>query len=212
MLEDEQVYIFDWLGDECVVDIFDQMEFDDVVDLLVQFDLDCLEQFFEFMELEEVEDVCMLLWYGLDIVGGLMMLELIILLVDVIVVEVFVFICCYELYFVFVVVVFVMFLLFEMLMGCLFGMVYFQWMLCYLLYEWFGVIMDDSFEFVLVMVFVVEVVCMLVSYDFVLFLVIDVVYCLVGVISVDDVFDYLLLDDWCLYDVDDVFFFVKDVC
>jgi len=107
-----------------VVDVLEVMEFDDVVDLFLELFVDMVEYLLGLMEFEEVVLLWCLFIYDEDIVGGLMISELVILVLEVMIVEVFVVVCCVELSLVLVVSVFVCCLLLEMLIGWYLGLVY----------------------------------------------------------------------------------------
>ena len=92
---------------------------------------------------------------------------------------------------------------FETPTGRLLGMVHFQRMLRYPPHERLGAIMDDSLDPVRVTASAAEVARMLASYDLVSLPVIDAAHRLVGAISIDDVLDYLLPDDWRTHDSDE---------
>ncbi|MGV2902172.1 CBS domain-containing protein, partial [Microbacterium sp. AGC62] len=70
-------------------------------------------------------------------------------------------------------------------------------------HERLGAILDDSLEPVPVTASAAEVARLLASYDLVSLPVIDAAHRLVGAISIDDVLDYLLPDDWRSHDSDD---------
>ena len=92
---------------------------------------------------------------------------------------------------------------FETPTGRLLGVVHFQKMLRYPPHERLGAILDESVEPVAVTASAAEVARMLASYDLVSLPVIDSAHRLVGAISVDDVLDYLLPDDWRTHDADE---------
>lgn len=77
-------------------------------------------------------------------------------------------------------------------------------MLRYPPHERLGAIVDDSLEPVSATASAAEVARLLASYDLVSLPVVDAAHRLVGAISVDDVLDYLLPDDWRTHDVDEV--------
>ena len=203
MPEDEQVHILDQLGDERAADILDQMDPDDAADLLAQLPSSRLEQLLELMEPEEAEDVRMLLRYGPDTAGGLMTPEPIILSADATVAEALALIRRHELHPALAAAVFVTLPPFETPTGRLLGVVHFQRMLRYPPHERLGAIMDDTLETVSVTASAMEVARMLASYDLVSLPVIDAAHRLVGAISIDDMLDYLLPDDWRSHDTDE---------
>ncbi|MBQ3357418.1 MULTISPECIES: magnesium transporter MgtE N-terminal domain-containing protein [Microbacterium] len=204
MPEDEQVHILDRLGDERAADILDQMEPDDAADLLAQLPPNRLEHLLELMEPEEAEDVRMLLRYGPDTAGGLMTPEPIVLSADATVAEALALIRRHELHPALAAAVFVTLPPFETPTGRLLGVVHFQRMLRYPPHERLGAIVDDSLEPVSATASAAEVARLLASYDLVSLPVVDAAHRLVGAISVDDVLDYLLPDDWRTHDVDEV--------
>jgi CBS domain-containing protein/sporulation protein YlmC with PRC-barrel domain len=203
MPEDDQVGILDRLGDERAADILDEMEPDDAADLLAQLPPERLEHLLALMDPEEAEDVRMLLRYGADTAGGLMTPEPIILSADATVAEALALIRRHELHPALAAAVFVTLPPFETPTGRLLGVVHFQKMLRYPPHERLGAILDESVEPVAVTASAAEVARMLASYDLVSLPVIDSAHRLVGAISIDDVLDYLLPDDWRTHDVDE---------
>ncbi|QMU97674.1 magnesium transporter [Microbacterium esteraromaticum] len=203
MPEDDQVGILDRLGDERAADVLDEMEPDDAADLLAQLPPERLEHLLALMDPEEAEDVRMLLRYGADTAGGLMTPEPIILSADATVAEALALIRRHELHPALAAAVFVTLPPFETPTGRLLGVVHFQKMLRYPPHERLGAILDDSVEPVAVTASAAEVARMLASYDLVSLPVIDSAHRLVGAISVDDVLDYLLPDDWRTHDADE---------
>lgn len=196
MPEDDQMDILDRLGDERAADILDQMEPDDAADLLAQLPQGRLEHLLELMEPEEAEDVRMLLRYGPDTAGGLMTPEPIILSADATVAEALALIRRHELHPALAAAVFLTLPPFETPTGRLLGVVHFQRMLRYPPHERLGAIVDDTLEPVSVTASAAEVARRLASYDLVSLPVVDQAHRLVGAISIDDVLDYLLPDDW----------------
>lgn len=196
MPEDEQIHILEQLGDERAADILDAMEPDDAADLLGQLPEGRLEQLLELMEPEEAEDVRELLKYGPDTAGGLMTSEPIILPADATVAEALALIRRHELHPALAASVFVTLPPYETPTGRLLGTVHFQRMLRYPPHERIGAIIDDSVEPLAVTASAAEVARLLASYDLVSVPVIDQAHRLVGAVSVDDVLDYLLPDDW----------------
>lgn len=203
MPEDDQVGILDRLGDERAADVLDEMEPDDAADLLAQLPPERLEQLLALMEPEEAEDVRMLLRYGPDTAGGLMTTEPIILSADATVAEALALIRRHELHPALAAAVFVTLPPFETPTGRLLGVVHFQRMLRYPPHERLGAILDDNLEPVSVTASAAEVARLLASYDLVSLPVVDSAHRLVGAISVDDVLDYLLPDDWRTHGVDE---------
>ncbi|MDA4895780.1 magnesium transporter, partial [Streptomyces sp. MS2A] len=195
--------ILDRLGDERAADILDQMEPDDAADLLAQLPKGRLEHLLELMEPEEAEDVRMLLRYSPDTAGGLMTPEPIILSADATVAEALALIRRHELHPALAAAVFLTLPPFETPTGRLLGVVHFQRMLRYPPHERLGAIVDDTLEPVPVTASAAEVARMLASYDLVSLPVVDQAHRLVGAVSVDDVLDYLLPEDWRSQDTAD---------
>lgn len=202
MPEDEQVHILERLGDERAADILDAMEPDDAADLLGQLPEGRVEQLLDLMEPEEAEDVRALLEYGPDTAGGLMTSDPIVLSAEATVAEALALIRRHELHPALAASVFVTLPPYETPTGRLLGTVHFQRMLRYPPHERLGSIIDDTVEPVAASSSAAEVARMLASYNLVSVPVIDQAHRLVGVVSVDDVLDHLLPDDWRSQDVE----------
>ncbi|WP_344094443.1 magnesium transporter MgtE N-terminal domain-containing protein [Microbacterium deminutum] len=202
MPEDEQVHILEQLGDERAADILDAMEPDDAADLLGQLTEERSEELLDLMEPEEAEDVRALLKYGPDTAGGLMTSEPIVLSADATVAEALALIRRHELHPALAAAVFITLPPFETPTGRLLGTVHFQRMLRYPPHERLGAIIDDTLDPVPATASAAEVARMLASYNLVSLPVVDQARRLVGAVSVDDVLDYLLPDDWRSHDED----------
>lgn len=148
------------------------------------------------MEPEEAEDVRALLEYGPDTAGGLMTSEPIILSADATVAEALALIRRHELHPALAASVFITLPPYETPTGRLLGVVHFQRMLRYPPHERLGAIIDDSMDTLTASAPASEVARMLASYDLVSLPVIDPAHRLLGVVSVDDMLDYLLPNDW----------------
>lgn len=203
MPEDDQVHILEALGDERAADILDQMEPDDAADVLAQLPEHQREELLELMEPEEAEDVRELLKYGADTAGGLMTSEPIVLSADATVAEALALIRRHELHPALAAAVFVTLPPYETPTGRLLGTVHFQRMLRYPPHERLGAIIDDTVDPIPVSGSAAEVARLLASYNLVSLPVVDDAHHLVGVVSVDDVLDYLLPEDWRSHDSDD---------
>jgi CBS domain-containing protein/sporulation protein YlmC with PRC-barrel domain len=202
MPEEEQVHILEQLGEERAADILDAMEPDDAADLLGQLPEESREQLLELMEPEEAEDVRALLKYGPDTAGGLMTPEPIVLSADATVAEALALIRRHELHPALAASVFITLPPYETPTGRMLGTVHFQRMLRYPPHERLGTIIDDTLDPVPASASAAEVARMLASYNLVSLPVIDQAHRLVGAVSVDDVLDYLLPDDWRSQDAD----------
>ncbi|WJL95933.1 CBS domain-containing protein [Microbacterium sp. ET2] len=203
MPEDEQVHILEQLGDERAAHILDAMEPDDAADLLGQLPEERSEELLDLMEPEEAEDVRELLKYLPDSAGGLMTSEPIVLSADATVAEALALIRRHELHPALAAAVFVTLPPYETPTGRLLGTVHFQRMLRYPPHERLGTIIDDTLDPVPVTASAAEVARMLASYNLVSLPVVDRARRLVGAVSVDDVLDYLLPEDWRSHDGDD---------
>ncbi|WP_460775199.1 magnesium transporter MgtE N-terminal domain-containing protein [Microbacterium sp. GXF7504] len=203
MPEEEQVHILEALGDERAADILDHMEPDDAADLLGQLPEDRLEELLELMEPEEAEDVRTLLQYGPETAGGLMTPEPIVLSADATVAEALALIRRHELHPALAAAVFITLPPYETPTGRLLGVVHFQRMLRYPPHERLGAIIDDSLEAVAPSAPASEVARLLASYNLVSLPVVDAAGRLLGAVSVDDVLDFLLPDDWRAGDEDE---------
>ncbi len=203
MPEDDQVQILEALGDERAADILDAMDPDDAADVLAQLPEGQREELLDLMEPEEAEDVRALLKYGPDTAGGLMTTEPIVLSADATVAEALALIRRHELHPALAAAVFVTLPPYETPTGRLLGTVHFQRMLRYPPHERLGAIIDDTVDPVPVMASAAEVARLLASYDLVSLPVVDPAHRLVGAVSVDDVLDYLLPEDWRSHDADE---------
>lgn len=203
MPEDEQVHILEQLGDERAADILDAMEPDDAADLLGQLPEKRSEQLLELMEPEEADDVRALLKYSPDTAGGLMTSEPIVLSADATIAEALALIRRHELHPALAASVFVTLPPYETPTGRLLGTVHFQRMLRYPPHERLGGLIDDTLEPVPATASAAEVARLLASYNLVSLPVVDSAHRLVGAVSVDDMLDYLLPEDWRSHDGDD---------
>ncbi len=203
MPEEDQVQILEALGEERAADILDQMEPDDAADVLAQLSEEQREELLELMEPEEAQDVRALLKYGPDTAGGLMTPEPIVLSADATVAEALALIRRHELHPALAAAVFVTLPPYETPTGRLLGTVHFQRMLRYPPHERLGAIIDDTVDPVPATASAAEVARLLASYDLVSLPVVDPAHRLVGVVSIDDVLDYLLPEDWRSHDADE---------
>ncbi len=196
MPEAEQVDILDHLDDERAADVLDQMQPDDAADLIAQLSSERGEVLLDLMEPEEAEDVRFLLTYAPDTAGGLMTNEPIIVSSDATVAEGLALIRRHELAPALGAAVCVTLPPYEAPTGRFLGIVHFQRMLRYPPGERLGTLIDTSLEPVRADTSAAEVSRILASYNLVSVPVIDENHRLVGVVTIDDVLDYLLPDDW----------------
>lgn len=203
MPEDEQVAILEHIGDERAADVLDAMDPDDAADVLAELDAQRSEQLLQMMEPDEADDVRLILQYGSDTAGGLMTTDPIILPADATIAEALALIRRHELHPALATSVFVTLPPYETPTGRYLGTVHFQRMLRYPPHERIGAILDDSIDAVEGEAPGAEVARRLASYDLVVMPVIDRAHHLIGAVTVDDILDSLLPDDWRSHDAND---------
>jgi Mg/Co/Ni transporter MgtE len=203
MPESEQVDILNQLDDDRAADVLDQMQPDDAADLIAQLSDERGEVLLDLMQPEEAEDVRMLLAYAPDTAGGLMTPEPIIVSADATVAEGLALIRRHELAPALGAAVCVTLPPYEPPTGRFLGMVHFQRMLRYPPMERLGTLLDQKLDPVKASASAAEVARTLASYNLVSLPVVDDNHRLVGVVTIDDVLDYLLPDDWRSHDDDD---------
>jgi CBS domain-containing protein len=200
MPETDQVGILNQLEDDRAADVLDQMQPDDAADLIAQLSEERKEALLSLMQPEEAEDVRMLLAYEPDTAGGLMTTDPIIVSADATVAEGLALIRRHETAPALGAAVCVTLPPYEPPTGRFLGMVHFQRMLRYPPNERLGTLLDKRLDPVRADASAAEVARMLASYNLVSVPVVDENHRLVGVVTIDDVLDYLLPDDWRSYD------------
>ena len=203
MPESEQVDILNQLDDDRAADVLDQMQPDDAADLIAHLSDERGEALLDLMEPEEAQDVRFLLAYAPDTAGGLMTTEPIIVSADATVAEGLALIRRHELAPALGAAICVTLPPYESPTGRFLGMVHFQRMLRYPPNERLGTLLDQTLEPVRATASAAEVSRILASYNLVSVPVVDENHRLVGVVTIDDVLDYLLPDDWRSTDSDD---------
>ncbi|MFD1714255.1 magnesium transporter MgtE N-terminal domain-containing protein [Amnibacterium flavum] len=196
MPESDQVRILARLGDERAADVLDAMQPDDAADLIAQLPEGRGETLLELMQPEEADDVRRLLEYEPDTAGGLMTPEPIILSADATVAEGLAMIRRHELAPALGAAVCVTLPPYEPPTGRFLGMVHFQRMLRYPPHERLGTLVDQTLDPVTPDTPASEVTRILASYNLVSVPVVDANNRLLGVVTIDDVLDHLLPDDW----------------
>jgi CBS domain-containing protein/sporulation protein YlmC with PRC-barrel domain len=196
MPEEMGARILAMLGDDRAADVLEVMQPDDAADLIAQLPGDRSETLLDLMETEEADDVRMLLTYDPDTAGGLMTTEPIILSTDATVAEGLALIRRHELAPALGAAICVTLPPFEPPTGRFLGIVHFQRMLRYPPHERLGTLLDTQTEPVRADTSAAEVARILASYNLVQVPVVDENHRLVGVVTVDDVLDRLLPDDW----------------
>jgi CBS domain-containing protein len=196
MPEDEQVAILNRLDDDRAADVLDQMQPDDAADLIAQLTDERSEALLDLMEPEEAEDVRMLLSYDSDTAGGLMTTEPVIVSADATVAEGLAMIRRHEIAPALGAAVCVVLPPYEPPTGRFLGMVHFQRMLRYPPNERLGTLLDQQLEPVHVGASALEVTRVMATYNLVSVPVVDDNHRLVGVVTIDDVLDHVLPEDW----------------
>lgn len=196
MPEDEQVQLISRLDDDRAADVLDRMQPDDAADLVAQLPPEKGEALLKLMQPEEAEDVRFLLAYAADSAGGLMTTEPIIVSADATVAEGLALIRRHEHAPALAAAVCVTLPPYEPPTGRYLGLVHYQRMLRYPPHERLGTLLDTGLEPATPETSAAEVSRILASYNLVSLPVVDDARRLVGVVTIDDVLDYLLPDDW----------------
>lgn len=196
MIEGDQLALLAQLPRDRAADVLDQMEADDAADLISALPAAQGEQLLDLMEPEEAEDVRRLLEYGADTAGGLMSPSPIVLSAESSVAEGLAMIRRSEVPVAMASAVYVTHPPYETPTGEFRGMAHFQSMLRFPPHERLSALLDTEVEAVPVHASTAEVARRLASYDMVALPVVDEHSQLVGVVTVDDVLDHLLPEDW----------------
>lgn len=196
MGEQDQLALLALLPQNRTADILDHMEPDDAADLIAALPAAKGEELLDLMEPEEAEDVRRLLEYDADTAGGLMSPSPIVLSGESSVAEGLAMIRRAEIPPAMASAVYVTHPPYETPTGEYLGMAHFQRMLRFPPHERLASLIDTEIEAVSVHASAAEVSRRLASYDLVAMPVIDDQNRLVGVVTVDDVLDHLLPDDW----------------
>ncbi len=203
MPESDQVELLNQLEDDRAADVLDQMQPDDAADLIAQLSDERGEVLLDLMQPDEADDVRMLLAYAPDTAGGLMTTDPIIVSADATVAEGLALIRRHELAPALGAAICVTLPPYEPPTGRFLGMVHFQRMLRYPPNERLGTLLDQKLEPVKANASAAEVSRAMASYNLVSVPVVDDNHRLVGVVTIDDVLDYLLPDDWRSSDGDE---------
>ncbi|WP_427868535.1 magnesium transporter MgtE N-terminal domain-containing protein [Leucobacter luti] len=196
MSESDQMELLAQLPADRTADVLDRMEPDDAADLISALPAAKGEELLELMEPEEAEDVRRLLEYESDTAGGLMSPAPIVLSGESSVAEGLAMIRRAEIPPAMASAVYITHPPYETPTGEYIGMAHFQRMLRFPPHERLSALVDPEIEPVEVTASAAEVSRRLASYDLVAMPVVDEQNRLVGVVTVDDVLDHLLPDDW----------------
>ncbi len=202
MDESDQVDIITQLDDERAADVLEEMEPDDAADLIAELPQERGEALLDLMEQDDADDLRLLLSFGRDTAGGLMTTDPIILSAEATVAEALAMIRRHETHPALAAAVCITLPPFESPTGRLLGIVHFQRMLRYPPHERLGALIDEETEPVNVATPAAEVSRILASYNLVSVPVVDSAGRLVGVVTVDDVLDHILPNDWRSHDDD----------
>ncbi|PRI10827.1 magnesium transporter MgtE N-terminal domain-containing protein [Leucobacter massiliensis] len=196
MSEQDQLALLAQLPSDRTADVLDRMDADDAADLISALPTAQGEELLDLMEPEEAEDVRRLLEYDADTAGGLMSPSPIVLSGESSVAEGLAMIRRAEIPPAMASAVYVTHPPYETPTGEYLGMAHFQRMLRFPPHERLVSLIDTEMEPVRVDASAAEVSRRLASYDLVAMPVVDEQNHLVGVVTVDDVLDHLLPDDW----------------
>ncbi len=194
--EEEQIDIIQELDDERAAEVLDLMEPDDAADLMANLPEARTEAILELMDEEEADDLRRLMQYGEFTAGGLMTTEPIICSAEATVAEAMALIRRSEVAPALAASVFVTLPPFETVTGRYLGMVHFQRMLRYPPHERLGTILDTNTEPLNEDTHISQIHRTLANYNLVSLPVVDKDNHLIGVVTVDDVLDHLLPEDW----------------
>ncbi len=194
--EDEQIDIITELDDERAAEVLDLMEPDDAADLMANLPAERTEAILDLMDEEEADDIRMLMQFDEFTAGGLMTTEPIICAADATVAEAMALIRRKDVSPVLAASVFVTLPPYEVATGRYLGTVHFQKMLRYPPHERLGSLLDTELEPVKADTHISVIHRTFANYNLVALPVVDDQHHLIGVVTVDDVLDHLLPDDW----------------
>ncbi|CAG7601227.1 magnesium transporter MgtE N-terminal domain-containing protein [Leucobacter soli] len=196
MVETDQLALLAQMQSDRAADVLDRMEPDDAADLISALPAARGEELLDLMEPEEAEDVRRLLEYDADTAGGLMSPSPIVLSGESSVAEGLALIRRAEIPPAMASAVYVTHPPYETPTGEYLGMAHFQRMLRFPPHERMSALLDTEIEALPVQASAAEVARRLASYDMVALPVVDDQQRLVGAVTIDDVLDHLLPDDW----------------
>jgi flagellar motility protein MotE (MotC chaperone)/CBS domain-containing protein len=202
--EEEQLEIIQDLDDERAAEVLDLMQPDDAADLMANLPEGRSEAIFELMDEEEAEDIRMLMQFDEFTAGGLMTTEPIICAADATVAEAMAQIRRKEISPVLAAQVFITLPPYEVATGRYLGVVHFQKMLRRPPHERMGSLLDTELEPLKPHTHISVIHRALATYNLVALPVVDDQHHLIGVVTVDDVLDHLLPDDWRTEDESEV--------
>jgi CBS domain-containing protein len=196
MMEEESMLILSALADDRAADVLEEMDPDDAADILKEFTEDARLRLLELMEPEEAEDVRMLLEYDEYTAGGMMTPEPVILAPDSTVAEALARIRNADLPPALAAQVYVCRAPLEVPTGRYLGSVHFQRLLREQPAALVTEAVDSELEPLSPDSTLAEVTNVLAAYNLVAIPVVDENDRLLGAVTVDDVIDHMLPDDW----------------
>ncbi|GAA2088266.1 CBS domain-containing protein [Brevibacterium salitolerans] len=194
--EDDAVEVLNAVGLERSATLLETMQPDDAADILGELSDERAEQLLQAMEPDDAEDVRTLLAYDEDTAGGLMTTEPIILSPETSIAEALAHVRRQELPAAVAAAVFVCRQPLETPSGKFLGIVHIQEMLRHPPHESIGTLLDTEVEPLPPEAPIGEVAALLAAYNLVSVPITDEGEHLVGVVTVDDVLDALLPEDW----------------
>lgn len=194
--EEEQIEIVQDLDDQRAAEVLDLMQPDDAADLMQNLPGERAEAILELMDEEEAEDLRRLMQFDELTAGGLMTSEPVVCSADATVAEAMALIRRKEVAPALAASVCVTLPPHETPTGRYLGMVHFQRLLRYPPHERLGTILDTDVEPVSPETHISKIHRTLANYNLVALPVVDRENHLIGVVTVDDVLDHLLPDDW----------------
>ncbi|MGP0224808.1 MULTISPECIES: magnesium transporter [unclassified Paenarthrobacter] len=200
--EDDQVEILSALDVERAADVLEEMDPDDAADLLAELPSAQAEELLQLMEPQEAEDVRRLLEYDEDTAGGLMTPVPVILPPEATVAEALAHVRREELSPALASSIFITRPPLETPTGRFLGVVHIQQLLRFPPPEPLGNLVDKNLEPVSDQAHISEVARTLATYNLNSLPVVDDDGRLVGAVTVDDVLDHLLPDDWRAHEDD----------
>ena len=196
MMEEESMLILSTLGDERAADVLEEMDPDDAADILHEFAEDARARLLSLMEPEEADDVRMLLTYDEYTAGGMMTPEPVILAPDSTVAEALARIRNADLPPALAAQVYVCRSPLEVPTGRYLGSVHFQRLLREAPSALVTEAVDSELEPVAPNASLAEVTNVLAAYNLVAIPVVDENDRMLGAVTVDDVIDHMLPDNW----------------
>ncbi len=194
--DDDRVEILTHLASERAADVLEVMQPDDATDLLSDLPADAVEELLQLMEPDEAEPIRRLLTYDENTAGGMMTTEPVILGPEASIAEALAMVRREELSPALATLVFVARPPLETPTGRLLGIVHIQRLLREAPHQSVGTVLDRDFEPAAPDAPLGQVSRLMAAYNMVVLPVTDPEGRLLGAVSVDDVLDHILPEDW----------------